>query len=314
LISCSKKEDKNGIVDTSLRLSWITQSEFAGFFVAKEKGFYKNQKIKCDIYPGGVDLSSIKLVAAGSNTFGLAGADEILLARAKKIPLVAIAALHQKNPLCFISLKNSGIKSPKDFIGKRVGVKFGKPNEIIYRALIRKVGLNEELIEEVPVQFDMTPLFNGMVDVWPGYIANEPLVAKEKGYNLNIIYPSDYGIDLYANVIFTTEEIINKNQNLVENFLKASLEGWNWANNNRSATVDIILKNNDRLNKEHEKDMLDITLSMMKNEEGKGFGWMTDSKWRTIYEILRTQNIIEQNIDYSEAFTTKFLSKIYQTE
>lgn len=305
---CAKEE--KGLEKVSLRLSWITQSEFAGFYVALDKGFYKDEGIDCTIHPGGMDFNPIKLVASGSDNFGIFGADAIIIARSKEIPLVGLAALFQKNVLCFFSLKKSGITKPEDFVGKKVGVKYGTTLEVVYRAMLAKLGIDAKKIEEVPVQFDMSPLFGGRVDVWPGIVTNEPVIAEEKGYEVNVIYPADYGIPFYTNVIFTTEKLIEENPRLVERFLRASLKGWEHALKDPEQGIKTVMKFNEKLSYDHEIKMLNASIPFMKLE-GKELGWMESEKWKAIYHLLRDQKMVKKPVETDEVYNVVFLNRIY---
>src|SRR6267378_4562052 len=107
----------------TLRLKWFHQAQFAGFYVAKEKDFYKSVGLNLDIQPGGPDFPAVQMVAGGNEQFGVTGADQILVARGKGVPVVAVAVLYRKNPFVLFSLQKAGIDSPAQFRSRKVGVK-----------------------------------------------------------------------------------------------------------------------------------------------------------------------------------------------
>src|SRR3984893_3459429 len=113
----------------TVRLKWLHQAQFAGFYVAKEKGFYKSAGLNVDIQPGGPDFPAIQMVNGGSEQFGVTGADQILIARSQGGPVVAIAVIFRRNPFVLFSLAKSGIQTPADYVGKNVGVKIGGNEE-----------------------------------------------------------------------------------------------------------------------------------------------------------------------------------------
>lgn len=309
---CKKKPTK--IDKVSIRLAWITQSQFAGLYVAKEKEYFKKNGIDCEIYPGGVDFNSVKLVASGSDHFGLAGSDALIVARAKEIPLVGIAAIMQKNPACFFALKESGITKPQDFTGKKVGILVGKTLDLMFHAMIKKLGIGTKKIETIPVQFNMAPFFERKVDVWPGYILNEPITAQEKGFEINIIYPGDYGIHLYGDVLFCQEKLIKENPDLVRRFLDATIKGWKWTIEHPEEAVDIVMKYNDKLNKEHEIKMMAEMIKLVNTGDAleHGIGWMDSTKWAETQQILLDGKAIEKSVPPSDLFTNRFLAEIYK--
>src|ERR1700689_4216916 len=213
----------------TVRLKWFNQAQFAGFYVAQDKGIYKAAGLDVNIQPGGPDFPAIQMIAGGNEQFGVTGADQILIARSKGVPVVALAVIYRRNPFVLFSLAKSGIKTPADWVGKKEGVKIGGNEELIYRAVLAKAGIDKSKVDEIPVKFDMTPLLTGDIDVWPGYLINEVVAAQEKGFPVNIVYPSDYGIDLYADPLFTTEAVLKAKPDMVRNFVGATLKGWNAA-------------------------------------------------------------------------------------
>src|SRR5271155_1427713 len=210
----------------TVRLKWFNQAQFAGFYVAQQNGYYKSEGLNVNIQPGGPDFPAVQMVTGGNEQFGVTGADQILIARGKGVPVVALAVIFRRNPFVLFSLAKSGIKTPTDYVGKNIGVKIGGNEELIYRAVLAKAGVDKTKLNEIPVKFDITPLLAGAVDVWPGYLINEVLAAKEKGFDVNVVSPPDYGIDLYADTLFTTEKMLKEKPDIVRKFVTATLKGW----------------------------------------------------------------------------------------
>lgn len=310
ILSCGRKADQIG-EKVIVRLKWLHQAQFAGFYAADQKGFFLESRINVRLNQGGIDFPAIQMVSGGSEQFGVTGADQIILAREKGAPVVAIAVIYRKSPFVYFSLKDSNIIELKDFEGKKIGVKLGGNEELTYRAIIRKSGINHELIKEIPVKYDMTALFTGVVDAWPGYVINEPIVAKEKGYDVNIIWPSDYGVSLYADTLFTTEKIIKTKPDLVKKFLEALLKGWEYAIENSEEAARFGLLYSDKLNYDHEKAMMLSSIELIKPDE-KPIGWMEEEKWREIHNLLLEQGFIKKPVNINEVFNLEFLKEIYK--
>ena len=144
----------------TVRLKWFNQAQFAGFYVAQEKGFYKSAGLDVNIQPGGPDFPAVQMVAGGNEQFGVTGADQILIARSKGVPIVALAVIYRRNPFVMFSLQKSGIKTPADWVGKKVGVKIGGNEELIYRAVLAKAKIDKSQLTEIPVKFDIAPLLD----------------------------------------------------------------------------------------------------------------------------------------------------------
>src|ERR1700688_4324572 len=269
----------------TLRLKWFHQAQFAGFYVAKEKDFYKSAGLNVDIQPGGPDFPAIQMVTGGNEQFGVTGADQILIARSKGVPVVAIAVIFRRNPFVLFSLAKSGIKAPTDYAVKNVGVKSGGNEELIYPAVGDKGRVDKAKLNEIPVKFDITPLLAGAVDVWPGYLINEVLAAKEKGFEVNVVSPPDYGIDLYADTLFTTEKMLNKKPEVVRKFVTATLKGWTSAIAAPEEAAQITVKYGTKLTYDHERARATAALPL-RHPAAQPVGWMDAGNWSATQKLL----------------------------
>ena len=289
----------------TVRLKWFNQAQFAGFYVAQQNGYYKAAGLDVNIQPGGPDFPAVQMVTGGSEQFGVTGADQILIARSKGVPVVALAVIYRRNPFVLFSLTKSGIKTPADFAGKTVGVKIGGNEELIYRAVLAKAGIDKAKLTEMPVKFDITPLLTGTVDVWPGYLINEVLAAKEKGFDVNVIYPADFGIDLYADTLFTTEKMLKEKPEVVRNFVAATLKGWDTAIAAPEDAAKITVKfGGDKLTYDHELAMMKASLPLLK-PDGKPVGFMDEAGWDAAQKLLLGAGFQKQPVNVAEAFTAK---------
>ena len=316
--SCKPKAGENGKAEKqlkkiSVRLKWAVLVHVGGGeVVAKEKGFYKEEGLDVEIRPGGFEFDSIKTVPIGSDDIGVNSPDRIILARSRGIKLKAFMATIQDDPVVFFSRKESGIKEPKDFIGKKVGIKYGTNIETEYRAMMRSLGIDEKKVEEVPIKLDMALFFDGKVDVWAGYAVNEVVLAQMKGIDVNVIKPSDYGIPWYGNIYFTTETFMKENPDVLKRFTKATIRGWEYALDHPEETVEIVVKYDPKLDKELQlraiKGIKDYILTDITKKYG--FGWMDKQKWTAIQNVLIDQKIIENPISIDDIFTNQVLESI----
>jgi NitT/TauT family transport system substrate-binding protein len=289
----------------TVRLKWFNQAQFAGFYVAQQNGYYKAAGLNVNIQPGGPDFPAVQMVTGGSEQFGVTGADQILIARSKGVPVVALAVIYRRNPFVLFSLAKSGIKTPADFAGKTVGVKIGGNEELIYRAVLAKAGVDKSKLTEMPVKFDITPLLTGTVDVWPGYLINEVLAAKEKGFDVNVIYPADFGIDLYADTLFTTEKMLREKPDVVRNFVAATLKGWDTAIAAPEDAAKTTVKfGGDKLTYDHELAMMKASLPLLK-PDGKPVGYMDEAGWDAAQKLLLGAGFQKQPVNIAEAFAAK---------
>jgi ABC-type nitrate/sulfonate/bicarbonate transport system substrate-binding protein len=290
----------------TVRLKWFNQAQFAGFYVAKEKGYYTSAGLDVDIQAGGPDFPAVQMVAGGNEQFGVTGADQILIARSKGVPVVALAAIFRRNPFVLFSLAKSGIKAPTDYVGKNIGVKIGGNEELIYRAVIAKAAVDKSKLNEVPVKFDISPLLAGTIDVWPGYLINEVLAAREKGFEVNVVSPTDYGIDLYADTLFTTEKMLAEKPEVVRKFVTATLKGWADAVAAPDQAAQFTLKYGAKLTYDHEFAMMKASLPLLQ-PDAKPLGWMDAANWGAMQKLLVDAGFQKTPVDVSKAFTVEFI-------
>lgn len=290
----------------SVRLKWFHQAQFAGFYVAKEKGFYEAAGLDVAVQPGGPDFPAIQMVAGGDEAFGVTSADQILVARGKGVPVVALAVLYRKSPFVLFSLKASGIDAPARFAGKKIGLKIGGNEELVYRAVLKKAGVPAQGVTEIPVKFDMTPLLTGQVDVWPGYVINEVIAAREKGFDVNVIWPSDYGIDMYADTLFTTEKVLREQPALVRRFVAATLKGWSDAVALPEDAARITVKAGNKLNYAHELAMMKESIGLLQPDK-LPIGSMQPARWAALQEQLIQGGFLKAPLDLDKAYTTRFV-------
>jgi NitT/TauT family transport system substrate-binding protein len=286
----------------TVRLKWFNQAQFAGFYMAQEKGLYRAAGLDVSVQPGGPDFPAIQMVAGGNEQFGVTGADQILIARSKGVPVVALAVIYRRSPFVLFSLAKSGIKTPTDYVGKKVGVKIGGNEELVYRAVLAKAGVDSAKLVETPVKFDLTPLLSGDIDVWPGYLINEVLAAQEKGFDVNIVNPADYGVDLYADTLFTTETMLRDKPEVVKKFVAATLQGWSEAIAAPEEAAKITVRYGDKLSYGHELAMLKASIPLLKPDDGP-LGSMDESKWRAMQKLLVDGGFQKKPTNVAEAFT-----------
>jgi NitT/TauT family transport system substrate-binding protein len=301
LAACKKKESA-GLEKASLRLAWVYDMAEVGIFVAKDKGFYEEEGIDLEIKPGGFGLDPLKLVAAGSDTFGVGGGVNLLLAREKGLPLVSIAAEFQESPVGFITKKDSRILNFPDFKGRAVGIQTGSDTDTIYRALLNKFKMSSSDIKEVPIQFDPTPFVSGQIDVLPGYVTNQPITLANQSINTNVITAKSQGLSIYGNVYFVNEETLAKKPDLVAGFLRATKKGWNLALSSPEVAIQSIQA---RSNDFTEADLLKIHAAVtpfIKPDGEEQVLFQSLEKWKSTQEALVGAGLSTNPVEINKAF------------
>jgi len=289
----------------SLRLKWLDQAQFAGFYVARNEGLYKDKGLEVTINPGGPEISPVQMVVSKVDNFGITGADQIILAREKGVPVVALAVIYKDTPVAIGSLKKNAITFPKSLEGKKVGLIYGRDEETIYRALLAKEKINSKSINEVALLAGLSQLTTGEIDAQILYEINEPILLAQQGFEVNLIRPRDYGIQFYADVLFTTEDMIKENPEEVKNFVQASLEGWKLVFEDPEKAINETLSVNSSLDRNHQTKFLELSKPLI---TGKGeTGYSDREVWERMQDTLLSQGLLENPVDIDKVFTNSFL-------
>jgi ABC-type nitrate/sulfonate/bicarbonate transport system substrate-binding protein len=239
LSSCASQiTDENQTV--RLKLNWHHGVQFLGFYIAQEKGFYEAQGLDVTIEPKlETDQAIPEHVAAGDYDFSAGGA--IQRAQSGGTEVTVIASIFQFGPETLFAKADSGIQTPADLAGHSVVVKAPGWERLIDELLTRE-GMSMDDITPANGGYDMTPFYEGEVDVWAGYINDEVIRARMEGYDLVTIPFFEYGISSSALTLLTSQSIITENPDLAVRFLRATLQGWQWAIENPEEAVDIMLE------------------------------------------------------------------------
>lgn len=316
LLGCNAAQSASGqaqvqaATPVTVQLAWVHTIEYAGFHMADKKGYYAAEGLSVEFKTLG-ENSPLAEVAAGKADFGLSSADNLLLARAEGSPVVAIATLYQRSPVAFISLKEKNITSPQDLIGKTVTVDFDGTTGLVYNAMLASQGIEMSQVNSIPrADFSNDSLLNGQTDVLDAFITNQPVQLAREGHELNAILPADYGIDVYANVIFTTEEMIANNPELVEKFLRATVQGIQSALDAPEEAAALTVTYNADLDPESEAESMTRSLPLLKPADSRP-GMMTAENWEVTHQILLDQGILDKPLDINQAYTLDFLNKVH---
>jgi NitT/TauT family transport system substrate-binding protein len=293
----------------SLRLKWLPQTQFAGYYVAGEKGFYREERLDVAINPGGPNIVSENLVASGADDFAQAGGMETLLTgRDKGLPIVAIGVVFQKVPVVFVAKKGSGITKLEDFAGKKVSTWY-TGMQFILRAMLRAKGVDPGRITEVPQPVTMAPFIRDEVAVASATFYNELQILYSEGLKDLVLFdPADAGIIVPRDTIITSERMIKEKPDVVQRFLRASLRGWRYAIENQSEAVDIVVKQNPNLKKDHQAVMLREVAKLMLWGPGgdKGLGYVDPKAVEFTHAFLLEHKQLSRPVAIDQAYTLRF--------
>lgn len=233
--------DKNSPVHVTLQLQWLNQFQFAGYYVAKEMGFYKEAGLDVEIreYAQGMDV--LKEVLSDRAQFGV-GRSSLITERMKGRPVVALGAIFQSSPHVLLVRRDSGIKTAKDLKGRRVMITQDASSSASILAMLSNQGVYAKDLQLQPHSMDIRDLVNGRTDAMASYISNEPYQLKSMGVSYRAIQPQDYGFDFYSDIFFTSEQYLDAHPKQVQAFYEATIRGWHHALTHIGETVDLILE------------------------------------------------------------------------
>ncbi|RPH52439.1 MAG: hypothetical protein EHM85_02965 [Desulfobacteraceae bacterium] len=316
LMSCDrstppKKEEPKVVKKISVRIPWIRTAATTGLEVAAEQGFFKEVGLEVEIKPGSVEASPLRKVLNSEDQFGILEPAQVLVGIAEqKMPLVILAMKMQRSPFCLMSKTEKGIKTIQDMKGKRIG--YNPLNDVSYLAMLKAGNVKRENVKEVRVQFNLEPFLQEQVDVWPSYISNEPVVAKEKGVNVSLICADDVGVHLYEHALFARKDFVQKSPEVVEAFIRAWIKGWQFAIKNPEQAVDIVMKRTEGLDRKNEQKVLEIITPLITGGQAaeKGIAWVDPQMIDGIGRILVDLKLLANAPAGTDVVDNSFLQKI----
>ena len=213
----------------TLQLKWLPQSQFMGYYVAQAKGYYKDAGIDLQIVPGGSDIIPEQQVYNGAANIGVTWVSSLMKYQSKGWGLVEVGQIFQKSAMLLVSKASTGINSPADLKGKKVGSWFGGNEYEIY-ALLAANSLNKDTdLKMVQQDYTMNQLLKNEIDAASAMTYNEYGLLLESGLkdsDLHVINMNDAGVAMLEDCLFVNSDWIAKNQDLYVRFLKASIKGW----------------------------------------------------------------------------------------
>jgi NitT/TauT family transport system substrate-binding protein len=286
-----------------LQLQWFTQAQFAGYYAAKDKGFYTDQCLDVTILEGGVDIVPQTVLAQGGADFAIAWVPKALASREQGALITNVAQVFQKSGTLQVSWADSGIKTPGDFKGKKVG-NWGFGNEFEVFAAISKAGLDPASdVELVQQQFDMQGLLKKEIDAAEAMTYNEYAQLLEtknpdtgelyKPEDFNVISYEDEGVGMLQDAIWASQERLSDAayQDMTQKFVTASLEGWIYCRDNAEECAQIVTDNGSKLGASHQLWMMN-EINKLIWPSPAGVGVMDPAKWdQTVTISLTTKNL-----------------------
>lgn len=300
----------------TLQLNWLHQFQFAGYYVAKEKGYYNDVNLDVEIkeFKSGINIP--KDVKNKTTTFGLAN-PSLIINQANGDNFIIIDAILQSSDGVLASLASSGINSFKDFKNKKIMI---TNDDLItsasYMFLLKAQGISlKEDMQLVKHTFNVNDLINGKTDIMAVFRGNELYVLDSLGIKYNTFNPRDTDLDFYDVILFTNQSEVKTNPKMVENFRKASLKGWQYAFENIEETSQIIIDKYNSQNKTKEALIYEAkSLKKLAYQNTNKLGKIEPSRIQRIYDMYNLMGLVKNKIDLKSFIYNKNQHLLSQKE
>jgi NitT/TauT family transport system substrate-binding protein len=296
----------------SFGTDWKAEAEHGGYYQAIATGIYRRHGLEVALRQGGPQVNHAQLLAAGRLDFNLAPNSFVPLNFVQeKIPMVAVAAVFQKDPSVLIAHQGQGNESLAALKGKPIMI--GADTRIgSWIFLKSKFGYADDQIR--PYAFSVAPFLADPKAVQQGYLSSEPFTIEAQGVKPVVMLLADAGYSSYGSLIQTSDRLAQEKPDLVQRFVAASIEGWYSYLKGDPGPANALIKED---NPEMTDALLAYGIAKIKeygivdsgDAKREGIGAMTEARWRDFFETMSSAGVYPRDLDFGKAFTLQFVNK-----
>ena len=307
----TKPETNEPLTRIRLPMAYIPSIQFAPFYVAMDKGYFREAGLEID-FDYSFETDGVTLTGSNEIPFAVVSGEQVLLARAQGLPVVYVLAWYQDFPTAVISKVESNIRTPQDLIGKKIGIPglFGA-SYIGLRALLDSAGIQENQVTLNSIGFNQVEVLAlDQQQAVVGYVTNEPIQLRARGYDVNVMRVSDY-VQLASNGLITNETVLRENPDLIHRMVKATLRGIrrtieapDEAYEISKKYVENLAKLDDPVQENVQKEILKVSIEYWK---AGPLGESDPKAWENMQKVLLNMGLVAQKINLSQAFTNDFV-------
>ncbi len=305
LAACAKAPNSERTT-VNLPMGYVANVQFSPFYVSDKRGYFRDAGFDVN-FDYRWETDGIQLVAAGEIPFALASGDQVIQARSRGLPVVAVAAWYQRFPVAVIALQDIPLRSPTDLRGLRVGIPetFGA-SYIGLRALLKAGGLTEADIDLQTIGYtQLAALTTGTVDAVIVYANNEPVILAQEGTPFNVLYVADYA-DLVSAVLVSSDAMVDENPEEIRAFVDAFIQGLQDVLDDPGAAFETSKTYIEGLeeNAATQRAVLEATIEYWRTPDPGRF----DAKaWEEAQNVMLEAGLIEETMPVEALFTSAFV-------
>jgi NitT/TauT family transport system substrate-binding protein len=296
----------------ALQFGWLKSVQYAGSFIAAERGYYADEGLAVELLPGGPNAPVDPVVISGQALVGVSATDYAARATLNGADYRILGAKNQRHAFCITSRADNPVNTPKDLEG---GARLGLAtiNQPVLDAIVALNDLDASKINVVTTQGNAAPLANGEVDCFLTLFTTGPIDLQLQGIDTHSFLLSDYGYNIFSGIYIATGETLEAKGDLVRRLLRAEIRGWQDFVNDIDLAVDLTVNKyaaDQGLNPEQQRLQAQAQLDLLVTPDTatNGLFWMSDEK---IAANLRTMEVLGIDVDES-LFSRQVLADIYE--
>lgn len=298
-------DETSALVPISFRLNYTAAGLHAPFYYALEKGYYEEVGLDVTIGEGTGSGTTAKLVGTGDDELGLVDSGSVASAIANEIPLKIVCPIYAVNGFAAISMKDSGIESPKDLEGKKIGITTGDAPSNLFAALEAANDIDDGTIKYVTMDAGakVTSLVNGDVDAILAGADDQAITLQNMGHEVNVMRYSDYGAATVGLSIVASEKMIAENSDVIEKFIAASMKAWDECRTDNKEAIDIFMNKYPTLDRANAEGSLGVALDSLFAQDSKTLGDVSEDDWISCRDMLVNYLGVDESIQPEDIYT-----------
>jgi NitT/TauT family transport system substrate-binding protein len=293
-------------------MNWYLGGLHVPFYYGKERGFYSAEGIDLTLNEGRGSANTVQVVAAGSDTFGLADSSSVIVTASKGADVKSVMSLLNSTGFAVISMASTGIRTPKDLEGKRLAVSPGDPLGQLFQAVaaVNKLDMSKISLVQVDPAAKVVSVLERKADALLGGADDQYFLIKQRGIEPAALRFADHGANIVGMTVLTKGELIKSKPDLVRRFVRASARSWEEAKKNPGAAVDAALKVKPDLNRQSTLDQLMVDIELLDSQHSKGrIGWGAQADWDQTLTLLKKYRGLETSQPWTAFHTNEFVAK-----